>query len=198
MFLKARGFVNRQRTRSRSRSRTRTRCPCFTVYVNVYGLAVNRWVAGGCAFSACFARSAVGSAGVPARTEKGRARFRCAVWRPMNTRPAFFTKRCCGRGRPRSRLACFPFHPEHRTFANPGRQPIILSADGAVRAPSPAHLFHQKRIPFVPRSPPFTFTFPFTYTTPPFSRVRERVPLRCERVRLSRTCRDRRPATPNS
>jgi len=158
----------------------------------------NRWVAGGCAFSACFARSAVGSAGVPARTEKGRARFRCAVWRPMNTRPAFFTKRCCGRGRPRSRLACFPFHPEHRTFANPGRQPIILSADGAVRAPSPAHLFHQKRIPFVPRSPPFTFTFPFTYTTPPFSRVRERVPLRCERVRLSRTCRDRRPATPNS
>jgi len=95
----------------------------------------NRWLTGGCAFSACFARGAVGSAGVPARTEKGHARFRCAVWRSMNTRPAFYAQRCCGRGRPRSRLACFPFHPEHRTFANPGRQPITLSADGAVRAP---------------------------------------------------------------
>jgi len=137
----------------------------------------NRWLTGGCAFSACFARGAVGSAGVPARTEKGHARFRCAVWRSMNTRPAFYAQRCCGRGRPRSRLACFPFHPEHRTFANPGRQPITLSADGAVRAPGLAHLFHQKRMTSTPRSPSFT------YTTPLLPRVRERVPLRCERVR---------------
>ncbi|OQC19422.1 MAG: hypothetical protein BWX70_03326 [Verrucomicrobia bacterium ADurb.Bin070] len=140
----------------------------------------NRWLTGGCAFSACFARGAVGSAGVPARTEKGRARFRCAVWRSMNTRPAFYAQRCCGRGRPRSRLACFPFHPEHRTFANPGRQPITLSADGAVRVPGLAHLFHQKRMTSTPRSPSFT------YTMPPLPRVRERVPLRCERVRPPR------------
>ena len=46
----------------------------------------------------------------------------------MNTRPAFYTKRCCGRGRPRSRLVYFPFHPEPRTFANPGHQPITRAA----------------------------------------------------------------------
>ena len=124
----------RTRSRSRTRTRCPCFPVYVNVYrcaVNVYGLAFPPFtfsftytyttppfhrvrervrprcesVGGrGCAFSAFFARSEVGSAGVPARTEKGRARFRCAVWRSMNTRPAFYTKRCCGRGRPRSRL----------------------------------------------------------------------------------------------
>ena len=94
-------------------------------------------MAGGCEFSACFERSVVGSAGVPARTEKGRARHKCTDWHPSHGELSLLHKRCCwrdarttvcGRGRPRSRLACFRFHAKRGTFAHPGHQPIAFEA----------------------------------------------------------------------
>jgi len=45
-----------------------------------------------------------------------RGKFMCGR---MNNRSVFYANRCCWRGRPRSRLACFPFHPKRRIFAPP-------------------------------------------------------------------------------
>ena len=45
-----------------------------------------------------------------------RGKFMCGR---MTNRSVFYANRCCGRGRPRSRLACFPFHPKRRIFAPP-------------------------------------------------------------------------------
>jgi hypothetical protein len=78
--------------------------------------------------------------------------------------PAFYTKRCCGRGRPRSRLrrrktaglqashgrAVSPRPPPGRTHTcfrhlNAGGEPVAgLSRTGPSARPSPAYLFRQK------------------------------------------------------
>ena len=57
------------------------------------------------------------SAGVPARSVKGRSRFRCAVGFPGEVCASTSRKtRCCGRGRPRPTL-CPPFHQKRIVFA---------------------------------------------------------------------------------
>ena len=61
---------------------------------------VNRLETGGRAWNTWLVRSPVGSAGAPARMQT-RSR---AAWRETARRETAWPKRCCGRGRPRSRL----------------------------------------------------------------------------------------------
>ena len=92
--------------------------------------------------------AATGSAGVPARPLKGRARVRRAAWRRTAGCAPSWPERCCGRGRPRSSPdSPTPFHRKRMPFAyplsptdyafRPDAHPRLSCGDG--RLPTPEH-----------------------------------------------------------